>query len=62
MKVLMLGWEFPPYFAGGVGIVCYEIAKQLLIEYSAPMANQGINEEDARKILEFLRTENWKRV
>lgn len=35
-----------------------EIAKQLLIEYSAPMANQGINEEDARKILEFLRTEN----
>lgn len=29
MKVLMLGWEFPPYFAGGVGIVCYELVKSL---------------------------------
>ncbi len=29
MKVLMLGWEFPPLFAGGVGIVCYELTKTL---------------------------------
>lgn len=29
MKVLMLGWEFPPYFAGGVGIACYELTKVL---------------------------------
>ena len=29
MRVLMFGWEFPPYFAGGVGIVCYELTKQL---------------------------------
>ena len=29
MKVLMLGWEFPPFFAGGVGIVCYELTKSL---------------------------------
>ena len=29
MKILMLGWEFPPYFAGGVGIVCYELTKSL---------------------------------
>jgi len=25
----MLGWEFPPFFAGGVGIVCYELTKAL---------------------------------
>lgn len=25
----MLGWEFPPYFAGGVGMVCYEMAKEI---------------------------------
>lgn len=25
----MLGWEFPPFFAGGVGIVCYELTKSL---------------------------------
>lgn len=30
VKVLMLGWEFPPYFAGGVGIVCYELTKALV--------------------------------
>ncbi len=29
MKVLMLGWEFPPYFVGGVGIVCYEMTRAL---------------------------------
>jgi glycosyltransferase involved in cell wall biosynthesis len=29
MKVLMLGWEFPPFFVGGVGIVCYELTKSL---------------------------------
>lgn len=29
MKVLMLGWEFPPFFAGGIGIVCYELTKAL---------------------------------
>jgi len=44
MKILMLGWEFPPFFAGGVGMVCYEIAKEistrhnnLFIEYVMPI-------------------------
>jgi len=33
------------------------IAKQLLVEYNmAPMANQGLTEEQARKILEYFRT------
>ena len=29
MKILMLGWEFPPFFAGGVGIACYELTKAM---------------------------------
>lgn len=29
MKVLMFGWEFPPYFAGGVGTVCEQLSKAL---------------------------------
>jgi cytochrome c len=33
-------------------------AKQLLIEYSAPMANQSLTEDEARKILEYFRTKN----
>lgn len=29
MKVLMLGWEFPPLFSGGLGIATYGIVKAL---------------------------------
>jgi len=31
-------------------------ARQLLMEYSAPMANQNLTEDEARKILEYFRT------
>ncbi len=34
------------------------IAKQLIKEYAAPMANQGITYEEARKLLEYFRTVN----
>ncbi|MDD5087076.1 MAG: glycosyltransferase family 4 protein [Candidatus Nanoarchaeia archaeon] len=30
MKVLMLGWEFPPFFAGGAGIVCSALSEALI--------------------------------
>lgn len=33
-------------------------AKQLLIEYNAPMANQSLTEAEARAILEYFRTKN----
>ena len=29
MKVLMLGWEFPPYISGGLGTACYGLTKGL---------------------------------
>ncbi len=29
MKVLMLGWEFPPYLSGGLGTACYGLTKGL---------------------------------
>jgi len=29
VKVLMLGWEFPPFFAGGAGMVCKELTQSL---------------------------------
>ena len=34
------------------------VAKALLAEYIAPMANQSLKEEEARAILEFFRTKN----
>lgn len=48
MKVLMLGWELPPHHTGGMGIVCYQMCKQLartgaqiefVLPYSADFAH-----------------------
>ena len=29
MRVLMFGWEFPPYISGGLGTACYGMTKGL---------------------------------
>ncbi|MCD4699423.1 MAG: glycosyltransferase family 4 protein [Phycisphaerae bacterium] len=29
MKILMLGWEFPPYISGGLGTACYGLTRGL---------------------------------
>jgi glycogen synthase len=29
MHVLMLGWEFPPFIAGGLGTACHGLTKAL---------------------------------
>ncbi|HIQ10324.1 MAG TPA: hypothetical protein EYH23_02305, partial [Euryarchaeota archaeon] len=29
MKVLMIGWEFPPFLSGGLGVHAYYITKHL---------------------------------
>lgn len=29
MKILMLGWEFPPYNSGGLGVACHGLARAL---------------------------------
>ena len=28
-KILMIGWEYPPYIVGGLGRVCYHLTKEL---------------------------------
>lgn len=48
MRVLMLGWEFPPFFAGGIGIVCYELSKALSqqgveVSYIMPFGPRNAN-------------------
>jgi cytochrome c551/c552 len=39
-------------------VVKNALAKKLLEEYSAPMANQSLTETEARAILEYFRTKN----
>ena len=29
MRVLMLGWEFPPFISGGLGTACYGLTRAL---------------------------------
>jgi glycogen(starch) synthase len=49
MKILMLGWELPPYNSGGLGVACYQLCKALSvqgvdIEFILPyQAEHGIN-------------------
>lgn len=49
MKILMLGWELPPYNSGGLGIACYQLCKSLAkrkvdIEFILPYeAEHGID-------------------
>lgn len=31
MKILMLGWELPPYNSGGLGVACYKLCKALAV-------------------------------
>ncbi len=52
MKVLMFGWEFPPYISGGLGTACYGLThglakNQVDVTFVMPKAS---GEEDQRKI------------
>ncbi|MCW8965340.1 MAG: glycosyltransferase family 4 protein [Candidatus Pacearchaeota archaeon] len=54
MKILMLGWEFPPFFAGGIGVVCNELTKELIknndveITYVMPFGPKEITDKHIR--------------
>ena len=57
LKVLMLGWEFPPYFAGGAGMVCYELTKAMAqrddisITYVMPFGPEEVNQNSHVRLL-----------
>ncbi len=56
LKVLMLGWEFPPYFAGGVGVVCHALTKALSrrqheITYLMPSGPKEVHAENVRLLV-----------
>jgi len=50
MKVLMFGWEFPPFKSGGLGTACYDLTKGLsrqgvAITFVMPAVPEGANAE-----------------
>ena len=38
MRVLMFGWEFPPYKSGGLGTACYGMGRALAKKWPAAAA------------------------
>ena len=57
MKVLMFGWEFPPFFAGGIGVVCGELTKELVkrddvsITYVMPFGPKEMENQHVRILI-----------
>lgn len=50
MKVLMFGWEWPPYNSGGLGVACKGLAyalfkKNIGLSFVLPKKNEGIKEK-----------------
>jgi len=55
IKILMFGWEFPPFNSGGLGTACYGLTKGLVrnnveITFVLPSAS-GINNENYMRVL-----------
>jgi glycogen synthase len=52
----MLGWELPPLYAGGIGMVCYDLLKELSnqnveVTYIMPFGPDDINSDTRAKII-----------
>ncbi|MCX8195327.1 MAG: glycosyltransferase family 4 protein [Candidatus Micrarchaeota archaeon] len=48
MKVAMLGWEFPPFISGGLGVHCFELTRALCrmgveIDFFMPVSGKEIS-------------------
>lgn len=53
MRILMLGWEFPPFIAGGLGVACYGLTRALdrhghEITFVLPRPIAGLNKPATR--------------
>lgn len=56
MKVLMFGWELPPIYAGGIGMVCYDLLKELSaqgidVTYLMPFGPEDFDSDTRAKIV-----------
>ncbi len=63
MRVAMLGWEFPPFMAGGLGVHCFELTQKLCrlgleIDFFMPVCGRKITPDCERlRIIEVAKTE-----
>ncbi|MCX8197599.1 MAG: glycosyltransferase family 4 protein [Candidatus Micrarchaeota archaeon] len=63
MKVAMLGWEFPPFMSGGLGVHCFELTRALCrlgvrIDFYMPVSGQKVESScPSIRIIEVAKTE-----
>ncbi len=56
MRVFMLGWEFPPFFSGGLGIACFGLTRALAeqgvrVTFVMPYGPPGMSSPHARILI-----------
>jgi len=63
MRVAMLGWEFPPFVSGGLGVHCFELTRALCrkgveIDFFMPVSGKAITPScPSLRIIEVAKTE-----
>ncbi len=62
MRIAMLGWEFPPFISGGLGVHCFELTKALCekgaqIDFFMPVSGKKISSpHKGLRIVEVAKT------
>jgi glycogen synthase len=56
MKIVMLGWELPPIYAGGIGMVCFDLLQELStqghqVTYLMPFGPDGFTSSTGAKVV-----------
>ena len=63
MRIAMLGWEFPPFVSGGLGVHCFELTRALCkkgveIDFFMPLSGKKVVSHNKNlRIMEVARTE-----
>lgn len=63
MRIAMLGWEFPPFVSGGLGVHCYELTRALCqkgaqVDFYMPVTGKTVvSPHPSLRIIEVAKTE-----
>ncbi|HQT44957.1 MAG TPA: glycogen/starch synthase, partial [Candidatus Micrarchaeota archaeon] len=63
MRIAMLGWEFPPFISGGLGVHCYELSRKLAnlgleIDFFMPATGEcSVQEYPNLRIIQVCKTQ-----
>ena len=62
MKVLMFGWEFPPFNSGGLGTACYGLTKSLVKHAKVTFVMPRLPDENMKSHVKLVGANDLKNV